>query len=93
MHAAVWYAGPGAQQKAEKRGKEERSEQTSEKGSRSAQQCTLQRGGPQRGRAEEVTGWQSFALHMHFITKLSCINTTSPLRLMCVASVDSISQM
>lgn len=58
--------GPRAQQKAQKRGKEERSEQAIEEGPRSAQQCSLQRGGAQGGRAEEAKGWQS----LHFITKL-----------------------
>lgn len=50
------FSGARAQQKIEKRKQEERSEQTSEEGPRSAQQCSLQRGGPQGGRAEEAAG-------------------------------------
>lgn len=56
LPSLVVYLGPGAQQKAKERGKEERSEQTSEEGYRSAQQCSFQRGDPQRGRTEEATG-------------------------------------
>lgn len=52
------FLGPRAQQKAEERAQEERSEQTSEEGPRSAQQCSLQRGSPQGGRAEEAAGQQ-----------------------------------
>lgn len=56
LPSLVVYLGPGAQQKAKERGKEERSEQTSEEGYWSAQQCSFQRGDPQRGRTEEATG-------------------------------------
>lgn len=59
--------GAGAHQKVEKRGQEERREQTSEEGHRCAQQCSLQRGGAQGGRAEEATGPFAFFL-MQFIT-------------------------
>lgn len=48
--------GSGTQQKTEKRGEKERSEQTGEEGPWRAQHCSLQRRGPERGRAKKATG-------------------------------------
>lgn len=66
--------GSGTQQKVEKRGEKERSEQTGEEGPRRAQHCSLQRRGPARGRAKEAAGLLPDPLLTNLSSADICLN-------------------